>query len=73
MAREMHLMNTGRYVDYNNFALYNYKFGFVLLLPCQSLLQSGPVSYASYDSVSFVAEQVSHHPPGQLGTHSRLL
>ena len=30
----------------------------------QSLLQSGPVPYASYSSVAFVAEQVSHHPPG---------
>ena len=29
----------------------------------QKLLESGPVPYASYDSVTFVAEQVSHHPP----------
>ncbi|CAI8010196.1 Oxysterol-binding protein-related protein 9 [Geodia barretti] len=27
------------------------------------LIQSGPVPYASYSSVAFVAEQVSHHPP----------
>ena len=33
--------------------------------PSQSILESGPVPYASYDSVTFVAEQVSHHPPGE--------
>ena len=32
----------------------------------QVLLESGPVPYASYNSVTFVAEQVSHHPPGNV-------
>lgn len=27
------------------------------------VLESGPVPYATYDSVTFIAEQVSHHPP----------
>ena len=30
----------------------------------QALLESGPIPYASYNSVTFLAEQVSHHPPG---------
>jgi hypothetical protein len=29
----------------------------------QSLVESGPVPYASYNSVTLTAEQVSHHPP----------
>ena len=31
----------------------------------QRLLESGPVSFANYDSVAYVAEQVSHHPPSE--------
>ena len=31
----------------------------------QRLLESGPVDTAGYDSLSLVAEQVSHHPPGE--------
>ena len=30
----------------------------------QRLLESGPVKTAGYDSLSLLAEQVSHHPPG---------
>lgn len=29
----------------------------------KKILESGPVPYASYNSVTFIAEQVSHHPP----------
>lgn len=29
----------------------------------KKLLESGPFIYSGYDSVSFIAEQVSHHPP----------
>jgi len=31
--------------------------------PLQRIVESGPVSFANYDSVAYVAEQVSHHPP----------
>ena len=37
---------------------------FVLVL-LQKLVDSGPVSFASYNSVTFIAEQVSHHPPSK--------
>ena len=30
----------------------------------QRVLETGPVESAGYDSVSLLAEQVSHHPPG---------
>ena len=38
----------------------------------QTLLEGGPFSYAGYDSVAFIAEQVSHHPPGKLKGMLRL-
>lgn len=47
-----------------------------LLIHCslsQHLLDSGPVPYASYNSVTFVAEQVSHHPPSKSFTVLRLI
>ena len=28
-------------------------------------MESGPFPCAGYDSVAFIAEQVSHHPPGK--------
>ena len=31
----------------------------------QRIVESGPVSFANYDSVAYVAEQVSHHPPSE--------
>ena len=31
----------------------------------RQILESGPVPYSTYDSVTFIAEQVSHHPPSQ--------
>lgn len=39
----------------------------------QSLLDSGPVPYAGYDSLAFLAEQVSHHPPSESDCLSVLL
>ena len=32
----------------------------------QRILEAGPVESAGYDSVSLLAEQVSHHPPSKL-------
>ena len=32
----------------------------------QSVLKSGPVPWAGYQSIQFLAEQVSHHPPSIL-------
>ena len=32
----------------------------------QSVLKSGPVPWAGYQSIQFLAEQVSHHPPSML-------
>lgn len=29
-------------------------------------MESGPFIHAGHDSLSFIAEQVSHHPPGLL-------
>lgn len=29
------------------------------------LQKTGPIPYSTYDSVTFVAEQVSHHPPSK--------
>lgn len=37
-----------------------------IIVLLQRLLESGPFSCAGYDSLSYVAEQVSHHPPGKL-------
>ena len=31
----------------------------------QRLLENGPVSFANYDSVAYISEQVSHHPPSK--------
>lgn len=31
----------------------------------QRLLETGPVPYANPDALAYVAEQVSHHPPGE--------
>ncbi|XP_062509472.1 oxysterol-binding protein-related protein 9-like isoform X2 [Corticium candelabrum] len=31
--------------------------------PCSQLVDSGPVPWAASNSVTFIAEQVSHHPP----------
>ena len=36
----------------------------VISIVIQRLLESGPVETAGYDSLSLLAEQVSHHPPG---------
>ena len=33
----------------------------------QVILEGGPPIDAGYDSLSFIAEQVSHHPPGGCG------
>ena len=44
---------------------------YIVPRPSQSILESGPVPYASYDSVTFIAEQVSHHPPSE-HSHSTL-
>ena len=30
----------------------------------QHVIENGPVPYSNYCSVTFLAEQVSHHPPG---------
>ena len=37
----------------------------------QRLLESGPVESAGYDSLSLLAEQVSHHPPSKQSIYSR--
>jgi len=37
----------------------------VVMVIMQLLLGTGPVPYSGYDSLSLVAEQVSHHPPGE--------
>ena len=31
----------------------------------QAVLETGPFPQAGYNSFSYVAEQVSHHPPGE--------
>ena len=31
----------------------------------QQVIESGPVPFSNYCSVTFLAEQVSHHPPGK--------
>ena len=33
--------------------------------PCSQLVDSGPVPWAASNSVTFIAEQVSHHPPSE--------
>lgn len=38
---------------------------FFVLVPPQETISDGPVPWSSSNSVSFVAEQVSHHPPSE--------
>lgn len=33
-------------------------------------MASGPIPWASYSSACYIAEQVSHHPPGAAPTHA---
>ena len=40
------------------------------VLCLQDLVASGPIPWASYSSACYIAEQVSHHPPGVAPTHS---
>ena len=35
-----------------------------IIFPHQRLVETSPVETAGYDSLSLLAEQVSHHPPG---------
>ena len=48
------------------FIIYWRRQSLIVHLPLlQKILDSGPVPYARYNSITFVAEQVSHHPPSE--------